>query len=159
MLKGHLPGAFSSPGWRTLALSARPHRGGVPSFGSFLHPSLEHASRGSCLSYTEDSTSECSTPGKVSPAQRREAGSPPLTFWAHIFWYSPEYGWPSGTLLAHVQLTIHQYSQVLFGSALLNIFVPWLVLIVRFATTQVQELTLESVESHEVLLSPPLEHV
>jgi len=43
--------------------------------------------------------------------------------------------WFYGTLLAHVQLAIQQYPQVLFGGAVLNLFIPLLVLLVGVATT------------------------
>ena len=43
-----------------------------------------------------------------------------------------------GTLLAHVQLLIHQYPQVFFSRAVLNPYIPRLVLIVGVATMQVQ---------------------
>ena len=58
-----------------------------------------------------------------------------------------------GTLLAHVQLPIHQYPQC---RAVLNPFIPQLVLAVRVALTQVQDLALGFVEPHEVHLDPLL---
>jgi len=45
-----------------------------------------------------------------------------------------------GKLLAHIQLPIHQYPQVIFVRAVLNSFIPQLVLIVGAAVTQMQEL-------------------
>jgi len=47
-----------------------------------------------------------------------------------------------GTLLAHVQLPIHQYPQVLFVRAVLYPYIPKLVLIVWVATTLMQDLAL-----------------
>ena len=64
-----------------------------------------------------------------------------------------------GTLLAHVQLPIHQYPQVLFGKVVLYPYIPQLVLLVRVAMNQVQALVLEFVELHEVLLDPLLQSV
>jgi len=46
------------------------------------------------------------------------------------------------TLLAHDQLPIHQYAQVLFGRAVFYPFIPHLILIGRVALAQVQDLTL-----------------
>ena len=71
-----LPGAFSSPGSTAPAISACPHRESVPSLGSFLWLSSGHAPQLSC---TEDSTSGCSMPGKITPARSRRAGSSPST--------------------------------------------------------------------------------
>ena len=64
-----------------------------------------------------------------------------------------------GTLLAHVQLDIHQNLQVLFSRAVLNHFIPWLVLLVWPAVTQVQDPALGFVKPHEVLLGLLLELV
>ena len=55
-----------------------------------------------------------------------------------------------GTWLAHVLLAIHKYPHVFFGRAALNPFISQLVLAVRFASTQVQDLASECVEPHEV---------
>ena len=60
------------------------------------------------------------------------------------------------TLLVHVQLAIHQKTQVLFVRAALNPFIPQLVLVVGLSSTQVQDLALAFVESHEVHLGPLL---
>ena len=57
-----------------------------------------------------------------------------------------------GTLLAHVQLPIHQYSQVFFSRAALNPFTPQFGLVVESASTQVQDLALGFVESPEPTL-------
>ena len=51
-----------------------------------------------------------------------------------------------GTFLAHIQLTIHQYPQVLLGRAVLHPFILQLVLIVGAAVTQVQNFALGPVE-------------
>ncbi|KAK4828525.1 hypothetical protein QYF61_026947 [Mycteria americana] len=67
-----------------------------------------------------------------------------------------------GTLLAHVQLFIHQYPQVLLCRAALNPFIPQPVLILGVAHTQVQDLALGPVElmrftwAHFLSLSRPL---
>lgn len=57
-------------------------------------------------------------------------------------------------MLSQVQLTIHQYSQVHFGWAVLCPFIRHLVLIVEVATTQLQDLALGFVLPHEVHLGP-----
>ena len=66
-----------------------------------------------------------------------------------------------GTLLAHAQLSIHQYPQVILGRVILNpfIFIPYLVMVVRVASTQVQDLAFVFVEPHEVHLGPLLNSV
>ena len=56
-------------------------------------------------------------------------------------------------MLAHVELAIHQYSQVLFGRAVLHHYIPQIVLLAEVATTQVQDLVLGFVKTHEVFLS------
>jgi len=52
--------------------------------------------------------------------------------------------------VAHVQLFIHQYSQVLLGRAALNPFIPQPLLILGVAPTQMQDLALGPVKFHEV---------
>ena len=64
-----------------------------------------------------------------------------------------------GTLLAHIQLAIHQYSQILFSRAVLNPYLSQFVLVVWVAMTQVQDLTLGFAELHEVHLGPLLKPV
>jgi len=63
------------------------------------------------------------------------------------------------TLVAHVQLFIHQYPQVLLSKAALNTFISQPVLIAEVALTQVQDLALGLVEPHEVHTGPLLELV
>jgi len=63
------------------------------------------------------------------------------------------------TLLAQVQLAIHQDPQVLFDKSVLHLFIPQLVLTVGIATTQVQDLTFGFVEPPEVLLGPLLKPI
>lgn len=46
------------------------------------------------------------------------------------------------TLLAHVQLTMHQYPQALIGRAVLHPYISQLAMIVGVARTQVQHLAL-----------------
>ncbi|KAK4827196.1 hypothetical protein QYF61_015224 [Mycteria americana] len=58
------------------------------------------------------------------------------------------------TLLAPVQLFVHQYPQVLFHRAALNHIIPQPVLELRIAPTQVQDPTLGLVEPHEVHTDP-----
>ena len=97
-------------------LSACPHRGGVPSLMQCLWPSPGHTLTGPCLSCSEHSTSGCSTPGEVSPAEGQDhlpspAGRIPFdAAQDKVGFLGCE-----GTLLAHVQLATHQYPQVLFG--------------------------------------------
>ena len=62
-------------------------------------------------------------------------------------------------LLAHIQLFIHQYPQVLLHRAALNPFIPQPVLLLGVALTQVQDLVLGLVEPHEVHMGPLLELV
>ena len=54
-----------------------------------------------------------------------------------------------GTLLAHIQLAIHQYPQDIFSRAVLYPFIPQFTLIEGVATTQVQYLALGFTEPHE----------
>ncbi|KAK4831400.1 hypothetical protein QYF61_017531 [Mycteria americana] len=63
------------------------------------------------------------------------------------------------TLLAHVQLFIHQYPQVLLCRAALDHIIPQPVLILGVALTQVQDLALGLVEAHEVHMGPLLKLV
>ena len=62
-------------------------------------------------------------------------------------------------MLAHVQLPVHQYPQVLFGRAALYPCIPQLVLVGGVASTQVQDPALGFVVSHEVYLGPLLKPV
>ena len=64
-----------------------------------------------------------------------------------------------GTLLACVQLAIHQYSQVIFSRAVIHPFILQLALVTGVATTQVQDFSLGFVETHEVHPGPLLEPV
>ncbi|KAK4818706.1 hypothetical protein QYF61_017927 [Mycteria americana] len=61
------------------------------------------------------------------------------------------------TLLAHVQLFIHQYPQVLLRRAALDHIIPQPVLKPRIAPTQVQDPALGLVEPHEVHTGPLLQ--
>ncbi|KAK4826030.1 hypothetical protein QYF61_003851 [Mycteria americana] len=63
------------------------------------------------------------------------------------------------TFLAHVQLFIHQYPQVLLHRAALNHIIPQPVLILGVAHTQVQDLALGLDEPHEVHIGPLLQLV
>ena len=60
------------------------------------------------------------------------------------------------TVLAHVQLPTHQHPQVFFGRAVLNPFIPQLVLVAGVASIQVQDLAFGVVEPQEVHLGPLL---
>jgi len=62
-------------------------------------------------------------------------------------------------LMAHVQLFIHQYPQVLLSRAALNPFIPQPVLIARVAPTHEQGLALGLVDPHEVRTGPLLQLV
>ena len=64
-----------------------------------------------------------------------------------------------GTVLAHVQLPIHQYPQVVFCKAALNPFIPQLVLVVDVTSSHAQNLAFGFVEPHEVHLGPLLKLV
>jgi len=61
-----------------------------------------------------------------------------------------------GTLLAHVQLPIHQYLQVFFGRAALNPVISQLIPAMGIASTQVHDLALGFVVLREVHLGPLL---
>ncbi|KAK4806791.1 hypothetical protein QYF61_005587 [Mycteria americana] len=63
------------------------------------------------------------------------------------------------TLLAHVQLFVHQYPQVLFRRAALDHIIPQPLLKPRIAPTQVQDPALGLVEPHEVHTGPLLQLV
>jgi len=63
------------------------------------------------------------------------------------------------TLLAHVQLFIHQYPQVLLSRAALNPFIPQSLLIAGFAPIEMQDAALGLVEPHEVHMGPLLQLV
>ena len=63
------------------------------------------------------------------------------------------------TLVAYVQLFIHQYPQVLLGRAAVYAFMLQSVLILGVALTQVKHPALGLVESHEVHTRPLLELV
>ena len=63
------------------------------------------------------------------------------------------------TLLAYVQLFIHQYPQVVLGRTPLNPFIPQLILILGVASTEMQDLALGLVQPHEVHTGPFLELV
>ena len=58
------------------------------------------------------------------------------------------------TLVAYVQLFIHQYPQVLLGRAVLKPFIPQSVLILGVALTHVQDLAPGLVEPHDVQTGP-----
>ncbi|PKU46701.1 hypothetical protein llap_3018 [Limosa lapponica baueri] len=62
-------------------------------------------------------------------------------------------------LLAHVELLIHQHSQVLLLRAALNPFSSHPVFVPEIAVTHVQNLALDLVELHEILAGPPLKPV
>ena len=62
-------------------------------------------------------------------------------------------------MLAHVQLAISQYSQVLFDRVALRPYIPQLVQIVKTAMTQVQDLAFGFVEPCEIPLGPLLKTV
>ncbi|KAK4814468.1 hypothetical protein QYF61_018986 [Mycteria americana] len=63
------------------------------------------------------------------------------------------------TLLAHAQLFVHQYPQVLFHRAALDHIIPQPVWKLRIAPTQVQDPALGLVEPHEVHTGPLLQLV
>jgi len=118
----------------------------VPSLGSFLWSSSGHALRGPHLSYTEDST-----PAEASTVQSRGAGSPLTTH----FWCSSGYSWPS-VLQGHIAVScpaaIHQYTQVLFDTAVLHLYIPQLVQIGGVDLIQDEDLSVGFTEPHEVHL-------
>ena len=64
-----------------------------------------------------------------------------------------------GTLRVHVQLAIHQYPQVLFSRAVLNTYIPQLVLIAAAAMIQAQAIAFRFFEPHAVHLGSLLKPV
>ena len=62
-------------------------------------------------------------------------------------------------LMARVQLVIHQYPQATVGRAVLNPFLPLLLLVVGVVVIQVLKLELSYVKPLEVLMSPLLKPV
>ncbi|KAK4819050.1 hypothetical protein QYF61_024689 [Mycteria americana] len=64
-----------------------------------------------------------------------------------------------GTLLAHIQLAIYQYSQVLFRQAAFQPLFPKPVALHGVAVTQVQDLALSLVEPHTTDLGPSIQPV
>ncbi|GAB0183112.1 cAMP-dependent protein kinase inhibitor alpha [Grus japonensis] len=63
------------------------------------------------------------------------------------------------TLLAHVELLINQYPQVLLLRAAFNSFFTQPVVLLGIEPTHVQDLALGLVELHEVHIGPPLQPV
>jgi len=63
------------------------------------------------------------------------------------------------TLLAHVQLFIHQYTQEVLHRAALNLSSTQLVFVLEIAPTQVQDRALGLVEPHEVCTASTLKPV
>jgi len=101
----------------------------------------------------------CRTPDGVSPEWSRGAESPPSTCWLGFFDAAQNTIGLLGcecTLVAHVQLFIHQYPQVLLGRAALNPFIPQSELIAGFAPIHVWDLALGLIEPHEVHTGPLL---
>ena len=64
-----------------------------------------------------------------------------------------------GTLLAHVQLPIHQYLQVILDWVALSSFTLQHILVVDIASTQVQHLAFRLTELYEIHLNPLLKPV
>ena len=52
-----------------------------------------------------------------------------------------------GTLLSHVQLAIHQYSQVIFCRPMFNPYILQLVLVAEFFVIQVRDIALGKIET------------
>ncbi|PKU43223.1 hypothetical protein llap_6461 [Limosa lapponica baueri] len=63
------------------------------------------------------------------------------------------------TLLAHTQLFIYRYSQILLLRAALNVFIPQPVLIPGLSLTQVQDPPLCLIDLHKVHMGPLLKSV
>ena len=100
-----------------------------------------------CLSWAEGSRAGCRTPGGVSPEQSRVEGQNHLPRPAgHASSDAAQdtdgFLGCECTLVAHVQLFIHQYSEVLLHRAALNPFIPQPVLILGIAPTKMQDLHL-----------------
>lgn len=63
------------------------------------------------------------------------------------------------TLLAHIKLFINRYPQILFLRAVLSPSLAQPVFVLEIALTQVQDLSLDLVDHHEVCMSPPLKAI
>lgn len=83
--------------------------------------------------------------GEVFQEWCRGAESSLLIYLSHCFWCSPGCGWLlgwKGTVLAHVQLSIHQQPQAFHLRAALNSFSSQSVCVLGIVPTQVQDLAL-----------------
>lgn len=87
-------------------------------------------------------------------------GKSSCSAWCPHFWCSPGCDLPSGwTLLAHVQLFIHDNPQKLLNRAALNHLFPQSVLICRIVPIQVQHLVFRHIEIDEILVHSSLKFV
>ena len=158
----HCLAAFHSLGWTAPSLSAYLHRRDISSLRPFRWLFSGCSLRSLCLFCTENSTSEHIL--QVRSHQCRVEGQD-LFLWptGHISFDAAQdrvgFLGLEGTFLAHVQLAIHQYPQVLLSRAVIYPFFPQLALSVGAATTQVQDLALGFVEPQEGLLGPLIEFV
>ena len=59
-----------------------------------------------------------------------------------------------GTLLAHIQMTVHQYTNVLFCQAAFQPLLPKPVGLPGVIVTKMQDLTLGPIETHTISLGP-----
>ena len=98
------------------------------------------------------------TPSGVSP-KSRGAESPPLTCWLDAAQDVVGLLGCERTLVGHVQLFIHQHSQVLLGRVAFNPVIPQPVLIPGVALTLMQDLALGLVDPHDVHTGPLLQLV
>ena len=127
-----LTGHYKVTSEPSLLQAEQPHLSQPLLVGEVIHPldhflwsSLGCTPTGSYLSCTEDSTCGRSTPGEASQgrAEGQDHLSQPV---GHTAFDAAQdmvgFLGCEGTLLAHVQLPIHQHQQVLFGRAVLNPF-------------------------------------
>ena len=64
-----------------------------------------------------------------------------------------------GTLLAHIQLTVHQYTKVPFHQAAFQLLLPKPVGLPGVIVTKMQDRTLGSIETHSVYLGPLIQSI
>ena len=64
-----------------------------------------------------------------------------------------------GTLLAHIQPTVHQYTKVPFHQTVFQLLLPRSVGLPQVVVTKMQDLTLGPIEAHAVNLGPLIQSI
>ena len=80
----------------------------------------------------------------------------------HLAEYKPGCHWPSwhlGKLLAHIQLTVHQYTKVPFYQAAFQPHLPKPIGLPGVVVTKMQDPTLGPIETHTVNLGPSIQSI